>query len=116
MSIDRRRFSRSVGDVDASFPVEGFSAQAAPVVVRKVWRAAERLGYRDYFPTTTGIPLYDDHVPLNQAGLQTADVIDFSYGPDNAYWHTPDDVPANMSATTLEMVGEVVAELIYSGG
>ena len=105
-----------VGDADPSFPVEGISAQYANVVVQKVWRAAERLGYRDYFPTAVGQNLTDDHVPLIEAGLPTANVIDFTYGPGNAYWHTPDDVPANVSARTLGMVGEVVAELVYSGG
>ena len=105
-----------VGDADASFPVEGFSAQRANVVVQKVWRAAERLGYRDAFPTRVGQALNDDHMPLNDAGLPTANVIDFTYGPGNAYWHTQQDVPENVSAETLGMVGEVVVELIYSGG
>ena len=53
---------------------------------------------------------------LIEAGLPTANLIDFVYGPDNRYWHTPEDTPENVSATTLGMVGEVVAELIYSGG
>ena len=105
-----------VGDADPSFPVEGISAQYANVVVQKVWRAAERLGFRDYFPTAVGQNLTDDHVPLIEAGLMTANVIDFTYGPGNAYWHTPDDVPGNVSAQTLGMVGEVVTELVYSGG
>ncbi len=105
-----------VGDADPSFPVEGYSAQFAQVVVRKVWRAAERLGYRAYFPDAVGQRLVDDHVPLIEAGLPTANVVDFSYGPGNRYWHTPDDTPERLSARTLEMVGEVVAELIYSGG
>ena len=105
-----------VGDADPSFPVEAFSAQYANVVVQKVWRTAERLGYREYFPTSVGRELTDDHVPLTEAGLPTANVIDFTYGPDNRYWHTPDDVPEHLSARTLEMVGEVITELIYSGG
>jgi hypothetical protein len=105
-----------VGDADASFPVEEISAQHAEVVVRKVWRAAERLGYRDAFPGGVGQRLVDDHVPLIEAGLPTANLVDFSYGPGNRYWHTPDDTPERLSAATLEMVGEVVVELIYSGG
>lgn len=105
-----------VGDADPSFPVESNSAEHASVVVRKVWRAAEVLGYRRYFPTAAGGPIYDDHLPLIEAGLPTANLIDFVYGPNNAYWHTPADTPERVSATTLGMVGEVVAELIYSGG
>lgn len=105
-----------VGDAQPSFPVEQISAQFANPVVQKVWRAAERLGYRDYFPTAVGEPLTDDHVPLIESGIPTANVIDFTYGPNNAYWHTPDDTPDKLSAATLGMVGRVVVELIYSGG
>ena len=105
-----------VGDADPSFPVEGISAQFANVVVQKVWRAAERLGLRSFFPTAVGQNLTDDHVPLIEAGIPTANVIDFTYGPGNAFWHTPDDVPENVSARTLGMVGQVVVELVYSGG
>jgi glutaminyl-peptide cyclotransferase len=105
-----------VGDADPSFPVEEISAQAAEVVVRKVWRAAERLGYRQYFPSAVGMRVYDDHVPLIEAGLPTANLVDFVYGEYNQFWHTPQDTPENVRATTLAMVGEVVAELIYSGG
>ena len=105
-----------VGDADPSFPVEGISAQAASPVVRKIWRAAERLGYRDVFPTSVGRDLTDDHVPLIQAGIPTANVIDFTYGPNNGWWHTAEDRPDKLSAETLGMVGAVVTELIYSGG
>lgn len=105
-----------VGDADPRFPVEAISAQHAQPVVRKVWRVAERLGYRDFFPNAVGERLVDDHVPLIEAGLPTANVVDFTYGPNNGWWHTPDDVPERLSAATLEMVGEVVTELIYSGG
>lgn len=105
-----------VGDSDASFPVEQISAQYANPVVQKVWRAAERLGYRESFPSAVGQPLTDDHVPLIEAGVPTANVIDFTYGPSNSYWHTPDDTPDKLSAATLEMVGRVMVELVYSGG
>jgi glutaminyl-peptide cyclotransferase len=105
-----------VGDADASFPPEEISVQRANVVVQKVQRTAERLGYQRYFPGGLGPRLVDDHVPLLDAGLPTANLVDFSYGPGNSYWHTPDDTPDRLSAATLEIVGEVVAELIYSGG
>jgi len=105
-----------VGDADPMFLADDISMQSASVVVQKVWRAAERLGYRDYFPNRVADRVYDDHVILNSAGLPTADLIDFSYGPDNSYWHTLGDTPEHVSAGTLEMVGRVVTELIYSGG
>ena len=61
-------------------------------------------------------PIQDDHVPLNEAGIPTVDIIDFEYGPGNSLWHTPNDVLANVSPATLEVVGEVVAEIAYRGG
>lgn len=105
-----------VGDADPLFPVEGYSAQYASAVVRKIRRVVERLGYTETFPDRVGQEVGDDHIPLIEAGLPTANIIDFEYGPDHAYWHTPNDVPEHMSAETLGMVGEVVTELIYSGG
>lgn len=105
-----------VGDADPLFPVEAYSAELAPIVVRKLWGTARRLGYGEAFPEGIGPRLGDDHLPLIQAGLPTVDVIDFSYGPGNAWWHTPEDTPDRLSASTLAMVGRVVAELLYSGG
>jgi hypothetical protein len=105
-----------VGDADPSFPVEAYSVERAPLVVRKVWRAAERLGFAEFFPDRVGERLLDDHLPLNDAGIPTADIIDFSYGPANAYWHTPEDTPDKVSSASLAMVGAVLVELIYSGG
>ena len=105
-----------VGDADPLFLVEGYSARFAPVVVQKIRRAAERLGYAGAFPNRVGMDVVDDHVPLIEAGLPTANIIDLTYGPNNAYWHTPQDTPEHVSAATLGMVGEVVTELIYSGG
>ena len=84
-----RRSTRSTGccstwsvTLSRAFPVEQISAQFANPIVQKVWRAAERLGYRDYFPTAVGEPLTDDHVPLIENGIPTANVIDFTYGPE----------------------------------
>jgi len=109
-----------VGDTDPSFPIEGFSAQYAPQVAQRVWGIAADLGYGRYFPTRIGLPISDDHVPLNEAGIPTINIIDFVYGPDTKtggqYWHTPQDTLDKVSAFTLGMVGEVVAEVIYRGG
>ena len=105
-----------VGDRDASFPVEGYSSRYAPRVVQRVWGIARELGYGRLFPMTVRPPVHDDHVPLNEAGIPAVDIIDFEYGPDNALWHTPQDVAVNVSAATLEVVGEVVAEIAYRGG
>jgi glutaminyl-peptide cyclotransferase len=105
-----------VGDKNPRFPIEGYSAQYAPEVARRVWGVAEELGYGAIFPNTVVSEISDDHVPLNQAGIRTIDIIDFEYGPGNRLWHTAQDVPENVSAETLRIVGDVIAELIYRGG
>jgi hypothetical protein len=105
-----------VGDIDPAFPAEAYSSEYAPQVVQRVWGVARDLGYGRYFPLRVGPRVNDDHIPLNEAGIPTVDVIDFDYGPGNALWHTLEDVPANVSPTTLGMVGEVIAELVYLGG
>jgi hypothetical protein len=105
-----------IGDANPEFPVEANSQRLAPEVVQRVWSVARDLGYGDVFLNTPGWEIGDDHLPLNQAGIRTIDIIDFDYGPGNRYWHTPEDVVANTSPKGLGVVGEVMAELIYRGG
>jgi len=105
-----------IGDADLRIPQEGYSQEYAPEVLRRVWGVARDLGYGGVFVNSPGGYVTDDHVPLNQAGIRTIDIIDFEYGPGNRYWHTPQDVPENTSAESLEIVGEVLAELVYRGG
>ncbi len=105
-----------VGDRDPLFPVEAYSAEAAPPIAQRIWRVAHDLGYGPSFPTRVGPRVMDDHVPLIEAGLPTVDIIDFEYGPGNRLWHTPEDTPENVSSGTLGMVGDVVTELVYRGG
>jgi Zn-dependent M28 family amino/carboxypeptidase len=102
-----------VGDADPMFPAESYSLEAAPQILQRVYGVAQELGYRRYFPLDQSARVIDDHLELNAAGIPTIDIIDFSYGPGNSFWHTSDDVLANTSAQTLLMVGEVVAEVVY---
>jgi len=105
-----------IGDSDPVFPVEGYSNQYAPEVVQRVWSTADRIGYGSMFPMRLGGTIEDDHVPLNQAGIRTIDIIDFEYGPGNTFWHTHMDDLSAVSVRGLEAVGSVVAALVYSGG
>lgn len=101
-----------VANRNPRFPIEGYSHRYAADVARRVWDVARQLGYADVFPPEVGGFVEDDHIPLNEAGIRTINVIDFDY----PYWHTVADVPENTSAETLRIVGEVVAELVYRGG
>ncbi len=105
-----------IADANPVYPQEGNSRDLAPEVLERVWRTAEQIGLGHYFPRRPGGYVSDDHLPLNRAGIRTIDIIDFEFGPGNAYWHTAEDVVANTSPRGLEAVGRVITELIYRGG
>jgi glutaminyl-peptide cyclotransferase len=69
----------------------------------ELYRASEKLGYRKYFGLNEG-EIIDDHVPLNQAGIPTLDVIDLDYGT----WHQAGDTLDQLSAQSLEICGASV--------
>jgi glutaminyl-peptide cyclotransferase len=74
---------------------------------------ARRLGHQRHFPERPGPDVYDDHVPLQAKGLKVIDLIDFSYGPNNSWWHTLADTPNKCSRRSLKVVGDVVLEWVY---
>ena len=101
-----------VGDKDLKIPTESYSSIAAPEVVDRVWSTAEALGYSAYFPRADGGAVEDDHVPLQKAGISAIDVIDFSFGPGNTWWHGPGDVVSHVSAESLKIVGDVAVAVL----
>ena len=105
-----------VGDESPRYRIEENSRNFAPEVVERVWRTAEQIGLGNYFVRESQGAITDDHVHLNQAGIRTIDIIDFEYGPSNAYWHTHDDRVEHTSPVGLGAVGRVLATLIYNGG
>jgi glutaminyl-peptide cyclotransferase len=105
-----------IGDHHPVYAIEGNSQDYAPEVVERVWKLAESLNYSNHFSRRSIGGITDDHLPLNRAGIRTIDIIDFDYGPSNAYWHTQQDVLANTSPRGLGVVGHVLTELIFRGG
>ena len=101
-----------VGDKDLQIYYESSSQSFAPEVVQRVWRTAERLGYGSTFIHGVRHPLTDDHIPLQRVGIHAIDVIDFDYGPNNAYWHTGEDTIDKISAQSLAIVGNVAIALV----
>ena len=39
-----------------------------------------------------------------------ADLIDFTYGYNNVFWHTPEDTLDKLSSRSLEITGNVLLE------
>lgn len=101
-----------VGDKDLKIFMEGNSSTGAPQVVDRVWTTAEELGYTAYFDRRAKHTLMDDHIPLQRAGISAIDVVDFDYGPERAYWHTPADTIDKVSAESLKIVGDVAVAVI----
>jgi glutaminyl-peptide cyclotransferase len=102
-----------IADAQLEIKKEPNSMRYAPDVVEYVWSTAENLGLREFVDDTSG-DIYDDHIPLNEAGIKTIDLIDFNY-PDrsNRYWHTTQDTPDKCSPSSLRVVGTLLAHLIY---
>lgn len=103
-----------VGDKYLEIPKEQHSIKYAPDVIDLVWTKAKELGYTQ-FVDVPGESIYDDHLPLNEVGIKTIDLIDFDYpDPTNRFWHTHQDTPENCGAESLEAVGTVLTHVIYS--
>ncbi len=99
-----------IGAKDLRIPREGFSQQASPGLMNKIWGHAKDAGLEEFFPDQTGPSISDDHLPLIKAGIPTVDLISFDY----AYWHTHQDTSDKCSPYSLKVVGEVVARTIYA--
>jgi len=95
---------------DANLTIER-EANSTPWLEDVLYEAAMRLGDQSHFFART-IPIEDDHLPFKRLGVPVADLIDFDYGPGNAYWHTPQDTLDKLSPKSLEIVGSVVMETI----
>jgi glutaminyl-peptide cyclotransferase len=94
-----------IGDKDLDIVQETNSSTA---LRRLVWQTAGELGYGKYFLETAGA-IEDDHLPFLRKGVNALDLIDFDYGPDNAYWHNEKDTMDKLGAHSFEVVGNVLA-------
>lgn len=90
-----------VGDKNLRIPVEQYGYSMARDLVQKFYSHAKSLGFESTFPYVLGSWIVDDHLPLNEAGVPTIDLIDFTY----PQWHTIKDTPEHCSAESLAKVG-----------
>ncbi len=72
-----------------------------------IYQAATRYGYQSHFFRREA-GMEDDHIPFAQTGVPVADLIDFDYGYNNAFWHTKEDTMDKLSAKSFEIVGNVM--------
>ena len=93
-------------DLEISIP-----ANVSPTLAKITVHAAKRAGYPGLVKPIEEL-VKDDHVAFMERGFKAIDLIDFSYGPDNSYWHTPQDTVDKISAESLLKSGKIVAELL----
>lgn len=93
-----------VGDKDLQIPMEPNSVRFARPLMNAFYDHAHKIGLGSTFPKTPGPEIYDDHLALNNKGIPTIDLIDFSYDP----WHTLADTPDKCSAESLGKVGKMM--------
>ena len=98
-----------IGDRDLDVNNDANSSEALRAAVQKI---AAALNYSQYFRKDGSGGIDDDHMPFVGAGVNAIDLIDFDYGPGNAYWHQASDTFDKLGAHSFQVVGDVVLELI----
>lgn len=90
--------------------LEEYSRMQFPHLARLIDEVALELGTPGYTPGS-GPPVYDDHIPLIEAGIPTILIIDFR----DPVWHTHADRPEHCSRENLAASYRLVHRLIFGG-
>lgn len=99
-----------VGDRDLKLTLP---SDTNPRLAEIIERSAKELGYEKYL-SRNGPVMLDDHTPFVKAGVPAADLIDFSYGPENLYWHTDGDTMDKLSAESLGIASGIAMQTIWN--
>jgi glutaminyl-peptide cyclotransferase len=86
---------------------------STPWLMQLVQKSARDLGYSRHL-SSTGKGIVDDHIPFIRAGISAVDLIDYDFGFNNSWWHTPNDTLDKISPQSLKVVGDVVVRTIES--
>jgi Zn-dependent M28 family amino/carboxypeptidase len=97
-----------IGDADLNIDRD---LNSTPWLEAIVYQAATRLGYQSHFFARMN-QVTDDHIPFMQKGVACADLIDFDYGYNNVFWHTPQDTVDKLSPKSLEITGTTILETV----
>lgn len=107
-----------VGARNSVFPMEMYSVQTAPTVVKKVWNNGIQLGYSNRFLYKNAGPIVDDHFYINKiTGIPAIDIIYLD--DDNnghlfgKHWHTHEDNLSIIDKSALKAVGQTLLQTVY---
>ncbi len=97
-----------IGDADLDIQRD---TNSTPWLSDVVYQAASDLGYQSHFFQQT-IGIEDDHIPFAKIGIPVVDLIDYDYGYNNVFHHTPEDTVDKLSPQSMAIAGDVVLETI----
>jgi glutaminyl-peptide cyclotransferase len=99
-----------VCDRDMVIPRESYSRDQAGNLQDKIWRIAAQQK-ATAFIDRDGTYINDDHLPFLKAGLEVVNLIHWPFAES---WHTSSDSIDRCSTKSLQQVGNVLVELIYT--
>jgi len=97
-----------IGDADLDIQRD---SNSTPWLTDLVNQAATNLGYQSHFFQQT-VGMDDDHIPFAKIGVPVVDLIDYTYGYNNVFHHSPEDTIDKLSAQSLAITSDVVMETI----
>ena len=97
-----------VGDQDWKITLP---ENCSPELKKTVLQAAADLNLQDSVKAGS-MKILDDHVPFLKAGIPAVDLIDFEYGPDNVYWHTPYDTIDKIDPESLGKTADLILRIL----
>lgn len=106
-----------VGAKGAKFSKEIMSMEYARSTVDEVWEMAQQSGYGSYFDNAPGGAITDDHIVVNKMGIKCIDIIDMRPQSSTGFfdgWHTTSDTLEWIDPNVLKVVGQTVANVVYS--
>jgi Zn-dependent M28 family amino/carboxypeptidase len=107
-----------VGGHDARFFMEGYSMNYAPGILKKVWKTAHQIGYKEYFIFEQKGYIDDDHRPINEIlKIPAINIIHLDDQSSNGsffeHWHTVKDSMDAISKESLKIVGQTVLTVVF---
>ncbi len=93
-----------VGGRGQTLPMEPNSLQTHPELVKALWGLAADHKLPGFVGRVHRTGIYDDHIPLSDAGIPSVLLIDHDY----PHWHTQADTLDKLSDESLASVGEAL--------
>lgn len=97
-----------IGDKDLKIMVP---AETSPEMRARLLSVVKRNGTEKFFDFNSKNNMHDDHIPFLEKGIPSIDLIDFSYGEDNSYWHTSSDSIDKITGPSMKTAADTALDL-----